>query len=243
MRKSDKLKNFKKANLLAENRYLESKGLVKDTIRNSNIGLDESNYTPHNEYKKYEKIMYIGEPRTFSNGKTVKYGDIGEYIGTEGGEECWVAFPTATGFATVFRNIKKVDEQQFESYELDEVNDFDDYEQDYNEYEKIHYISPERKSEIENLSNKYELSAVKFEKGVGGYDSVKYFNLEFRKTLSREFGETDKHKYFWVNIIKDNVKISGKENLQSMIPDETKRHQFMMDVKNLVNSILEDELA
>lgn len=96
MRKSDKLKNFKKVNLIVENRYLESKGVVTESY--------------HDEYEKYEPIMYIGEPKTFSNGKTVKYGDIGEYVGTEGGEECWVSFP-ASGFATVFSNIKKVGEQ------------------------------------------------------------------------------------------------------------------------------------
>ena len=97
MRKSDKLKNFKKINLIVENRYLESKGVVKESI--------------HDEYTKYEKIKYIGEPKTFSNGRTVKYGDLGEYIGTEGGEECWVAFP-ASGFATVFRNIEKINNQE-----------------------------------------------------------------------------------------------------------------------------------
>lgn len=174
MRKSDKLKNFKKVNLITEQRYLESKGIVTESsikekmemelmmsikdkaenhgdasnefyklktlnpelydiaikhygdlvlpnVRKDSVvndldfkGLEESDFTPHNEYKKYEKIMYIGEPKTFYNGKTVKYGDIGEYIGTEGGEECWVAFP-ASGFATVFSNIKKVDEELDES--------------------------------------------------------------------------------------------------------------------------------
>ena len=99
MRKSDKLKNFKKVNLIAEQRYLVSKGIITESF--------------HDEFEKYEKIMYIGEPMTFNNGKTVKYGDVGEYIGTEGGEECWVAFP-ASSFATTFSNIKKIDEQYSE---------------------------------------------------------------------------------------------------------------------------------
>ena len=43
--------------------------------------------------------------------------------------------------------------------------------------------------------------------------------------------------------LRKSVKKYGKENLQNMIQDETERHQFMMDVKNLVNSILENELA
>ena len=101
MRKSDKKENFKRVNLIVENRFLESKGIIKESY--------------HDEYTKYEKIMYIGEPKTFSNGKTVKYGDIGEYIGTEGGEECWVSFPTATGFATSFSNIKKYSLNEYES--------------------------------------------------------------------------------------------------------------------------------
>ena len=100
MRKSDKKENFKRVNLIVENRFLESKGIIKESY--------------HDEYTKYEKIMYIGEPKTFSNGKTVKYGDMGEYVGTEGGEECWVSFP-ASGFATVFRNIKKVALNEYEN--------------------------------------------------------------------------------------------------------------------------------
>jgi hypothetical protein len=156
MRKSDKLKNFKKVNLLAEQRYLQSKGIVTESVI---------------------------EPS------------------------------------------------------LEEANAFDDYEQEYNQHEEIKYISPERKSEIETLANKYELSGVKSDKGVGGVDPVTYVRLEFYKLIG------DRPKYFWVNIIKGDVKIDGKENLQSMIPDEIKRHQFMMDVKNLVNSILENELA
>ena len=96
MRRFDKKKNIQKANLLSEQIYLQKKGILVEGY--------------HNEYEKYEPIMYIGEPRTFSNGKTVKYGDIGKYIGTEGGEECWVAFP-ATGFATTFSNIQKIDGQ------------------------------------------------------------------------------------------------------------------------------------
>jgi len=156
MRKSDKLKNFKKVNLLVEQRYLQSKGLVTESYINP---------------------------------------------------------------------------------ELEEGNAFDNYEHEYNQNKEIKYISPERKSEIENISNEYELSGVKSDKGVGGVDPVTYFRLEFHKMIG------DKPIYFWVNIIKDDVKIAGKENLQNMIPDETERHQFMMDVKNLVNSILENELA
>ena len=157
MRKSDKLKNFKKINLIVENRYLESKGFI-----NENLTAKE---------------------------------------------------------------------------DLDEANAFDDYEQERNQHEEIKYISPERKNEIENLVKKYELTNVKVDKGVGGVHPVVYVRLEFYKMID------DKPKYFWVNIIKDDVKIAGKENLQSMIPDDTKRHEFMMEVKSIVNSILENELA
>jgi hypothetical protein len=42
MRKSDKLKNFKKINLIVENRYLESKGIIKESIHDEkNSELEE----------------------------------------------------------------------------------------------------------------------------------------------------------------------------------------------------------
>lgn len=37
MRKSDKLKNFKKANLLAENRYFESKGFINENLTSEDV--------------------------------------------------------------------------------------------------------------------------------------------------------------------------------------------------------------
>ena len=43
MRKSDKKENFKRVNLIVENRFLESKGIIKESY--------------HDEYKKYDKIM------------------------------------------------------------------------------------------------------------------------------------------------------------------------------------------
>lgn len=51
MRKSDKLKNFKKINLIVENRYLESKGIVTESFHDANgtpIGVD-SNHMPIQE--------------------------------------------------------------------------------------------------------------------------------------------------------------------------------------------------
>ena len=38
MRKSDKIKNFKKINLIVENRYLESKGIIKESIFGNMFG-------------------------------------------------------------------------------------------------------------------------------------------------------------------------------------------------------------
>ena len=45
MRKSDKLKNFKKANLLVENRYLESKGIITESFNE----IDETPIQENNE--------------------------------------------------------------------------------------------------------------------------------------------------------------------------------------------------
>ena len=213
MRKSDKLKNFKKVNLLAEQRYLQSKGLVTESSIKEKMGMElimaikdkaELGKDASNEFYELQTL----NPELY-NIAVKNYGHL------------------------VQPNVRK----DASVSGLEEANAFDDYEQEYNQREEINYISPERKSEIETLANTYELSGVKSDKGVGGTDPVTYFRLEFYKMID------DRPKYFWVNIIKDDVKINGKENLQNMIPDENQRHQFMMDVKNLVNSILENELA
>ena len=99
MRKSDKLKNFKKVNLLVEQRYLQSKDIVTESFSDNNHG-----------YIKDEKVFWVGEDETRSNGGTIRYGDVGRYVGSENGEECWVnADSIRMNIATTFRNIESAD--------------------------------------------------------------------------------------------------------------------------------------
>ena len=68
MRKFDKLYNLQKANLLAEQRYLESKGFDV-------------------EPKRGDEIVWIAPPKEVSRLVRVMTGAKGEYLGREGGEE------------------------------------------------------------------------------------------------------------------------------------------------------------
>jgi hypothetical protein len=55
MRKSDKLKNFKKANLLAENRYFELKGLINENIAIDEISGEAKRSTFNDAFNKYHE--------------------------------------------------------------------------------------------------------------------------------------------------------------------------------------------
>lgn len=76
MRKIDKKNNFKKVNILAEQRYLTSKGLIKE----------------NEDLKRGDSIVWIGEPKVLSGGIIINPGDNGEYIGREGSGEEVVEF-------------------------------------------------------------------------------------------------------------------------------------------------------
>lgn len=71
MRKFDKLHNLKKANLLAEQRYLESKGFIEEEI----------------EPKRGDEIVWIAPPKQIDRLVRLMTGAKGEYLGREGGEE------------------------------------------------------------------------------------------------------------------------------------------------------------
>lgn len=71
MRKFDKLHNLKKANLLAEQRYLESKGFIEEEI----------------EPKRGDEIVWIAPPKQIDRLVRIMTGAKGEYLGREGGEE------------------------------------------------------------------------------------------------------------------------------------------------------------
>ena len=156
MRKRDKKHNMSKVNLLAEQRYLESKGLITESKyfadvldKGTKIKFDgkdavivghlfnpgqEAIYTikyddgstkenviandrriekinesfgisENEKLKADDKIMWIGDDKTFPYGEPTKKGDIGRYLGQDGNGHA-VSFSKV--FYTSESNFKKV---------------------------------------------------------------------------------------------------------------------------------------
>lgn len=76
MRKIDKKNNFKKVNMLAEQRYLTDKGLINEELRRG------------------DSIIWVSEPKVIGGDMTVNTGDKGTYIGRETSGEEVVEFGT-----------------------------------------------------------------------------------------------------------------------------------------------------
>ena len=76
MRKIDRKLNLQKVNILTEQRYLESKGILKEEI----------------ELQRGDEIVWVGAPRVIDKNLTVKPGQKGEYIGRETSGEWVVEF-------------------------------------------------------------------------------------------------------------------------------------------------------
>jgi hypothetical protein len=93
MRKFDKLYNLQKANILAEQRYLESKGVLNESFHNPDgtpIGVDRYHrpiVQETDELKRGDKITWIAPPKEVARLVRVMTGAKGEYLGREGGEE------------------------------------------------------------------------------------------------------------------------------------------------------------
>ena len=97
MRKFDKLYNLQKVNLLAEKRYLESKGLVSEKFGMFEMSIDnDGSVSAHNplknenqdeDVKRGDKIVWIAPPKEVARLVRVIPGAKGEYLGREGGEE------------------------------------------------------------------------------------------------------------------------------------------------------------
>ena len=68
MRKSDKKENFKRVNLIVENRFLESKGVISEAI-----GADLEYITFYYEGTSYRPSKIINQEQS-SNGLTIKFG-------------------------------------------------------------------------------------------------------------------------------------------------------------------------
>lgn len=71
MRKIDKKNNFKKVNVLVEQRYLTDKGIIKEQL----------------EPKRGDEIVWIAPPKEIDRLVRVMTGAKGEYLGRENGEE------------------------------------------------------------------------------------------------------------------------------------------------------------
>jgi hypothetical protein len=116
MRKFDKLYNLQKVNLLTEQRYLESKGLLKE------------------EFKKGDKVVWVAPSEQIDQLTSVKNGDKGEYLGRDRGGDA-VSFngrnfyAAETKFELDNSNISDLKEgsESFGSIRLVNKNDFEKF--------------------------------------------------------------------------------------------------------------------
>ena len=76
MRKTDKLNNLKKVNLLTEQRYLQTKGIIKEDV----------------EFNRGDEIVWVAPPKEIDRLLRVMTGAKGEYIGRETSGEYVVEF-------------------------------------------------------------------------------------------------------------------------------------------------------
>ena len=95
MRRFDKKTNLKQVNLLAEQRYLESKRLIKE----------------NDEPQRGDEIVWLAPPKEIGRLARVMTCAKGEYLGREGGEEVvsfsGYNFYTSRGTFELTRNISK----------------------------------------------------------------------------------------------------------------------------------------
>jgi hypothetical protein len=116
MRKSDKKLNIAKTNILAEQRYLESKGIITENL----------------EAKRGDEIVWVGDARKIDDntGEMVTPNMKGEYIGRESSGEWVVEFGTrrfhANDFEFQLANQGTIREESngFSSVRLVNKNDF-----------------------------------------------------------------------------------------------------------------------
>ena len=121
MRKIDRKLNLQKVNILTEQRYLESKGILKEEI----------------ELQRGDEIVWVGAPRVIDDntGKNVMQGMKGEYIGRETSGEYVVEFGGrrfhANDFEFELANRSGLREElgsgNFNSVRIVNKNDFDKF--------------------------------------------------------------------------------------------------------------------
>ena len=86
MRKTDKLNNLKKVNLLTEQRYLQTKGIIKEDV----------------EFNRGDEIVWVAPPKEIDRLLRVMTGAKGEYIGRETSGEYVVEFGSRRFYANDF---------------------------------------------------------------------------------------------------------------------------------------------
>jgi hypothetical protein len=194
MRRFDKKHNISKVNLLAEQRYLQSKGLI-----NENIGDIET-------FKAGDKVSFDD----YSKNPIVQYGEIIGKLDDKSlsskSPQFYYSVQLPSGKKVPVRNdsLKKINEPIDEiSGELkrsafdaaiNKYNKTADWDvankSKYGDQAKLAmtHISPEVERDIESFAKRFDLS-VSFNKAVGDEHNVPYINLYFNKAgeLVNEF--------------------------------------------------------
>ena len=184
MRKIDKKINILKANLLVEQRYLESKGFEV-------------------EPKKGDEIIWIAPPKKVANLSWVMTGAKGEYLGREGGEEVvsfyGYNFYTSRGtFELADQEPIKEQSNGFNSVRLINKNDF----------KAFISSNPALFSTYDNENNKYKIY---LNTDLVGYFNPKLGRIDYEEN-SRFAKISD--EFTWdrnINEFKDNDSLHEEE--------------------------------
>ena len=181
MRKSDKKKNFLKVNLLAEQRYLQSKGIVTESFHDADgtpIGVDKN----HMPIKENNEMDLETNPALLNNIIQQMADIVAPYIGIDLADKSvanhnWEAILTA--FNQRFsRNSKYKDEfgKEYSKPSLEEddlINENNSLEKDYFMYEGEIYrpgkLLLEPKINDDSLEVKFGLEIKKFSVEKGAY--------------------------------------------------------------------------
>ena len=224
MRKIDKKLNLQKVNMLTEQRYLQSKGLLKDEV----------------ELQRGDEIVWIGPEEEITKGVLVKPGDKGEYIGRETSGE-WVVEFGPRRFHTSETTFEKVNKGGLSENDLatyrSEMQRTGDYpwtrnagnKEKADEYQTINAAAAENfKKDFKNKYNNqtietslgsFKLFDIKYRNNHGNYDLIftkpKSENDFMDKTLWIAYDPTD--GYYILDSKSEGIELTDDESKRKVI--------------------------
>lgn len=228
MRKIDKKINLQKANLLAEQRYLESKGILNESFE---------------QLKRGDEIIWVGPPKQITRLEKIMPGLKGEYIGRETSGEEVVEFGTQRFYTSrgMFEKTNSItgydsglNEDGLSDYSK-ELNDTGDYpwttflgnkekgdvdgvrNQQANEKFKVEFNNNYKRQSIETTNGRYFFETLKYTNNFGKYDLIfmkpKAENEYSDKTLWIKYDPSNGY-YIDSN---DDIELMDKDSVDKII--------------------------